>query len=262
MAIGAILSTVVGGLGLLERRKERKQAGQGAATADPFASQRGQFQDLLSNLFGLPGTSKGGTAPKDVVNVLEDLKKQKREGIPQNRGGAISEEQGQADLDSRIANLEQEVAGFGGLEGDRGGQRQDFLQNLPGLQFAIEQGTKAATRRASAQGTRISGGLLQEIQRGAQGQAQQSFFQLANLLSNLGGANVGQPGVAGQIQAGAPNPLTGTGEFLATLPNLFSQTRSPTATTTPTSGGAGTGINFNQPFQGQSPNLSIFGSQS
>lgn len=102
----------------------------------------------------------------------------------------------------------------------QGAFAEDFLSNLPGLKFAIEQGTQAAQRQASASGMGRSGNLLAEIARQTTGLAQQRAGEEINRLMTLSGATTGAPGTSATVQAGAPTSLSGVGGFLGEMANL------------------------------------------
>jgi hypothetical protein len=112
-------------------------AAQGAAQADPFASQRGQYQDLLSKLISDPKS----------------------------------------------------------------------IQSSPGYQFQVDAGLDAVNKAEGASGMLNSGNRLLALQNYGQGQAKTDYYNQAQLLAQLAGANVGSPGTAGQITAanGAAN---------------------------------------------------------
>lgn len=69
----------------------------------------------------------------------------------------------------------------------------------PGAQFALQQGVGAMERGASARGTQLSGGQLQELQTFGQGVAQQDYQQ--QLQNQMGLANLGLQ--QGQMGLGA-----------------------------------------------------------
>lgn len=83
----------------------------------------------------------------------------------------------------------------------------DTLRNLPGYQFALDEGLKAVDRRASAGGYLGGGAHLKELQRYGMGYADQNFDKYFNRLAALSGsgqvattdlASMGQ-GVAGAM---------------------------------------------------------------
>lgn len=252
-------TAAVGALGVLESRKQRKQAQRGAQQADPFASQRGGFQDLLAQMFGLPtagqqrGQSLQGANRAGIQSQLEKAQESLKVAGTGPRRNKFQATQAQGQIDQ----LTQQLADFDAQDqtAAQAQQRQqgggDLLSQIPGLQFAIEQGNKAAGRRASAQGFGRSGNILEEIARQTTGTALQGFTQQADLLGRLSGAFSGSPGTAGQITAGAPTSLGGIGGVLGTLPSIGGGGGATSVTSSQTP------VNVTRPFAGQSLNLGL-----
>jgi hypothetical protein len=98
------------------------------------------------------------------------------------------------------------------------GQYQSMLSNLinnpssitstPGYQFGLQQSQNAVEGSAAANGMVNSGNVLQALSTNTQGYASQQLTNQELLLAQLSGANVGSPGTAGQIIAGANNTNT------------------------------------------------------
>ena len=106
---------------------------QGAANAaDPFASQRPQYQTMLSNLINNPSS----------------------------------------------------------------------VTSTPGYQFQMDQALKGVEGSAAAQGMLNSGNVLSALTTQAGNQASTQYYNQAELLAQLAGANIGSPGTAGQILQG------------------------------------------------------------
>lgn len=84
---------------------------------------------------------------------------------------------------------------------------QDTLQNLPGYQFALNQGSQNTLRNANAAGTGISGGTLNALQQQGQGLASQNYNNYVSQLQPfLGASNTGAANIAG-TQTGLGNQL-------------------------------------------------------
>lgn len=222
------LEVASGALGILGQRKARKQSQAGAAAADPFASQRGAYQDLLAQVFGLPTSedrrmeSAKGLNRSAIENNLAEAKR-RLEGL----GTGPRRNKYQANLEEGlIKQYEQQLADLDVLEAQQTDaapkqpQGMDILKNIPGLQFAIEQGTKAATRKASALGLGRSGNLISEISRQATGLASQRGLDYIEQLGRFAGATGVSPETAGKITSQAPTSLSGVGGFLQTLGTL------------------------------------------
>jgi len=105
---------------------------QAANAADPFASQRPQYQTMLSNLINNPSS----------------------------------------------------------------------VTSTPGYQFQMDQALKGVEGSAAAQGMLNSGNVLSALTTQAGNQASTQYYNQAELLAQLAGANIGSPGTAGQILQG------------------------------------------------------------
>jgi hypothetical protein len=80
---------------------------------------------------------------------------------------------------------------------------QSALQNMPGYQFALQQGMKGAANTASGSGLNLSGAQQKGLANYATGLAQQNY---QNYLGNLGNAvGMGQNAAAGLGSLGAAN---------------------------------------------------------
>lgn len=89
----------------------------------------------------------------------------------------------------------------------------------PSYQWRLDQGLKAIERRASANGSRYSGGTLRAMDRYAGGEASQEFDTYANRLASLAGVGqtaTGSTAAAGQAYAsGASQAYTNAGNARA-----------------------------------------------
>ncbi len=92
------------------------------------------------------------------------------------------------------------------------------LRNMPGYQFAREQGLTAATNRASAMGLGLSGNTLEALTSYGTGLADQTYQQEVNNLENAVG--VGQAAAAGQA-ANIGNAASNIGNTLVNQGNTL-----------------------------------------
>jgi hypothetical protein len=84
---------------------------------------------------------------------------------------------------------------------------QDTLKNLPGYQFALNQGAQNVLRNSEATGTTAGGGTLNALQTQGQGLADQQYFNYAQqLLPFLNAQGTAAGGIAG-VNAGLGNQL-------------------------------------------------------
>jgi len=105
---------------------------QAASAADPFASQRPQYQTMLANLINNPSS----------------------------------------------------------------------VTSTPGYQFQMDQALKGVEGSAAARGMLNSGNVLSALTTQAGNEASTQYYNQAELLAQLAGANIGSPGTAGQILQG------------------------------------------------------------
>lgn len=147
-------------------------AQQSAAAADPFASQRAQYQPQLAELMG-------GPRQDQVTSDIERMREVSRQPI----GGPY------------MGMLEK-------LMTDKGS-----ITMTPGSQFAMEQAQQALARSKAAEGYLGSGNILSELQKQAQGIASQDYTQqLADLRAAAGlsqGVQGQAFGQAGQVAGAA-----------------------------------------------------------
>lgn len=123
-ATGAVISGVTGG--------GSSGAQQASGQADPFASQRPQYQQMLQNLINNPSS----------------------------------------------------------------------VTSTPGYQYQLNQALLGVEGSAAASGMLNSGNVLSALTTQAGNQASTQYYNQAELLAQLAGANVGSPGTAGQITQG------------------------------------------------------------
>jgi hypothetical protein len=107
--------------------------------------------------------------------------------------------------------------GIGGAGGAAGAQQiQQMLQNTPGYQFQLNQGTQNVLRNAAQTGTTASGATLNALQNQGQGLANTTYQQY---LQNL------QPflGASGQAAGGIGSLYSGLGQGLNQNANTLAQ---------------------------------------
>lgn len=101
----------------------------------------------------------------------------------------LATDEGYNSLDSYIGAGNDATAQLTALLGGGGADAQQAaisaLQNAPGFQFSLNQGTKALQASAAAKGLLNSGGLAKELTDYAQGQAQSLITQQTSNLLNL-----------------------------------------------------------------------------
>jgi Chaperone of endosialidase len=84
---------------------------------------------------------------------------------------------------------------------------QSTLANLPGYQFALDQGSQNVLRNAAATGTTASGATLNALQTQGQGIANQNYNNYVSQLQPfLGAANTGASNISG-VNMGQGNQL-------------------------------------------------------
>lgn len=207
--LGAAAGAVGGALSAREQRKAEAQRASAAGAADPFAPYRGRFVDQLMGLYGM-SAAPPRFDKQDRLSELEQRAKLSEGEAFRTAGGAFGgatnklrqkavlspEEQDELDLLRR--EKEQAMSVHEGKMRRRG---ESFIENIPGLQYALETGTRQARRAASAAGMGLSGNLLAELQRIGTGTAAKFYGQEADRLAQLSGAISGSPAAAAQIAA-------------------------------------------------------------
>jgi hypothetical protein len=160
-AIGGLLGSALGGDG-------KGSTGSGAspaAVADPFASQRPQYQTQLNDFMK---TASGSSAAL-----------QQQQQIAQYSG-----------LDPNASNTMRGIMNLGGT--DAGNQLAamtapgaKFDSSDPSYQFRFDQGQQAVQRSGAAKGLQGSGNILMALQDYGQGAASQEYQAQFNRLSSL-----------------------------------------------------------------------------
>jgi Chaperone of endosialidase len=154
---------------------------QAAAAAQTAAIQQGLGQ--LNSYYG----QGANTLNQNYGNALSTL---------QNQQGANNAGQ------TQLANL----LGLNGAAGDA--SAQNTLQNLPGYQFALNQGSQNVLRNQAATGQLNSGATLNALQQQGQGLASQNYKNyLSQLQPYLQASNTGAANIAG-TQTGLGNQLS------------------------------------------------------
>lgn len=177
-------------------------AQQSAAAADPFASQREQYQQPLAQLMNGPAQGQVGTDIQSMrtaaqqpiggpyMDMLQKLMTDKN-SITITPGSQFAQEQGQQALERSQAakgflgsgNIMSELQKQG-----QGIAAQDYTQQLADIRAAagLSQGIQGQQFGQQQQIAQASGGALQD--------------QYAR-LAQLSGANTGSPGTAGSLLA-------------------------------------------------------------
>jgi len=186
----------------------RAAAGQrdAAALADPFGPQRGQYQGILSNLYGgMTGAgegaidaSQGKLGPFGSVGPMLRLFDKARGGLPTTQEGAGVE------APTPMAPKESSIA--------------QFIKSSPDYQFRLAEGQRAIERSAAARGQLKSGGLLRALIDYGQGQAAGAYESEINRIMTMAGATMGSPGVAGQLASqAAMTQQAGTNQMMGSI---------------------------------------------
>jgi len=196
----------------------------------------------MSFLGGLFGTDEGSKAA-DKAN--EELQKYLQEAM-----GSLSshEAQGRSDL---TQYLEQALgygqpyrqAGAAGMQsylgslGLLGGAAQQKAYNqftqAPGYQYALNQAQQATQRGMAARGLGGSGAEQMELQKQAQGMAQQGYGQWQQQLAGLGSMGAQQAGQAAQMAYGTGGNLAQLGlGYGGDIANLYGQMGESAASST------------------------------
>ncbi|MDX3926739.1 MAG: hypothetical protein QHC90_13170 [Shinella sp.] len=170
---------------------------------------------FLGSLFG----TDAGNAMKDAVNknkgVIGQLQNTGNKIIntgEQKSSGALNQAAGNYDpylaTGSGATSMLSNALGLGGASGTQAAQ--DAFQAGPGYQFALDQGTQAALRGASAAGMLNSGNTLTALSQFGTGLANQEYGSWLDRLS--GAADQGLSAASGQ------------GSALGGLANLYQNT--------------------------------------
>ena len=196
-------------------------SGSAAGAADPFASQRGQYQSPLSALIlGTPGTPASAGSPATQGTWVPGTSGNTGDYTPGHFSGGtaavpasagtpgtpskISTQGDGAKYNPQIATLANDSATIGANnatavqagQGTNAAQNQMIalmqggpaadaaLANSSGYQFALNQGVQAADRSAAAKGTLGSGQAMVELMQYGQGLATQTLNSTMTNLSN------------------------------------------------------------------------------
>jgi len=175
---------------------------------------------FLSGLMGGDVGKKQIGAYKTNQGLIDTFRTQGNEiidtGEQQSAGAldsAIGAYQPWVDAGTGALGTYQDAIGLNGSEGNA--RATGAFQTGPGYQFAMDQGTQAALRGASAGGMLNSGNTLTALTEFGQGLADQEYGSWLDRLNNLSGQ--GMQGAGGQAQGyGAKADLyqTGTGNRL------------------------------------------------
>ncbi len=129
---------------------------------------------------------------------LSDLFSQGRGALNTDYAAALQPLTTQQSTNTAGSNQLASLLGFG-PQGSAG--IQTTLQNLPGYQFALDQGAQNVMRNQAATGQLASGATLNALQTQGQGQANQNYTNyLAQLMPFLNAANTGASNIAGVNQ--------------------------------------------------------------
>jgi hypothetical protein len=202
-SLAQLLSGVFSGAaGISQLGQAGTNAAAGASAADPFASQRPQYQAALSGQVGqINGQQASGTGT--INSLLQNLLSANTQvtGDP----GALATAQ------NLTAAQNGQIAGIGGLnsnagtttasENNAGANLTSQLSQLagnymsnPAIQAQYQLGLASATRGAAASGTAVSGGQLAQLeqygQQFASGAYQQTFNDLVTGASTSNNMNL------------------------------------------------------------------------
>lgn len=195
---GAVISGYMGNKAAGEQAAATRDA---AAMADPFASQRGQYQNILSDIYsgygggGIVGASSVAPASQPVQDTGMGT------GIGGFVGRMIGGGEGGIVRTALQAATGQNAAPTTG--GGAGGGIEAFIRSNPAYQFQFNEGQRALERSMAAKGMRRSGNLLRALVDYGQGQASTAYESEINRIMQMAGVSAGQPGIAGQLGAQA-----------------------------------------------------------
>jgi hypothetical protein len=176
---GAVAGSVVSGALSSSRGGGGGGGGDAVAASDPFASQRGQYQTMLSDM--MTGNGRPATAAVAARPAVE--------ARPMFTNG----------WNDRGAPA---IAAVDAVAADPGTPGGGFTPNDPSYAWRFNQGLEAVNRSQAAGGGLNSGGRLTALTDYGQGQASTEYANQFSRLSQLAGANIGSPAAAGQIIAG------------------------------------------------------------
>jgi hypothetical protein len=140
------------------------------------------------------------------LNQLNSYYGQGANTLNQNYTGALNTLQGQQGTNNAGQTQLGNLLGLNGQAGDQ--SAQNTLQNLPGYQFALQQGSQNVLRNQAATGQLNSGATLNALQQQGQGQASQNYNNyVSQLQPYLSNANSNAANIAG-TQSGLGNQLS------------------------------------------------------
>lgn len=173
--VGGVVSSALGG-------SSSSNTGQAASAADPFASQRSQYQSMLQQM--MTGGATAGTPGTPAVPAT------------QGHWGTV-----QVGPSDQLTTVESWIPGTPGSAATAGAPATagGFTPQDPSYQFRYQQGLDAANAGSAASGMLNSGNRLLALQSYGQGQASTEYANQFARLAQLAGANVGSPAAAGQI---------------------------------------------------------------
>lgn len=137
------------------------------------------------------GASQAAGAQQDAANTAAQTQMNM---YNQTRSDLMPFFQGGQSAFSNLTNL----LGQGGPQASQ--NMLEGLQNYPGYQFALDQGTQALDRSAAARGTLLSGGQLKDLTAYGQGMGSQLFGNYFN--QNLQASQLGENAAAQTGNAG------------------------------------------------------------
>jgi hypothetical protein len=244
MSMGAIGAAVAGAVvtKAMSNRSSRASTA-GASAADPFAGQRGYYQDLLLSIYGQAtgDIQNVGTGQYDTAAYEQAL--QAWQSSQQATGW-------QGDSEN-VATMHPHSAPKPSIEDYKitappstgtTTPATSYIENLPGYQFNLDQGIKSLSRSAAAKGMLQSGNYMQDLLKYSQGLASQTYTSEMNRLMTLSGATVGSPATAGQLTAQAgQQSASGTQNAVGQLGYGLAQALQPQTYTTQQAIGQQTG---------------------
>lgn len=213
MSVATIGAAVVGGV--MANKAANKQAAatrdaaaMGAAAADPFANQRGYYQNILAGIYGAGNASPaaapastpeyGGVKPAPSVggtSLTSDILAQ--DPRAEQSGGQWWAKTGYDPL----ARFRPTSGGTAGNTTSQPafGNIMDFITSSPDYQFRFAEGQRALERSNAAAGMLNSGNLLLDLVGYGQGKAAEAYNAEINRIMTMAGATIGSPGTAGQL---------------------------------------------------------------
>jgi hypothetical protein len=151
---------------------------------------------FVTNAIGdLTGTNQQANAARDAAQIQANAAQRAQDLLQQNMSPYMN-------IGSQAINPYLSLLGLGS-QGSAGIMNQ--LQNMPGYQFALQQGLKGAANSASGSGLNLSGAQQKGLANYSTGLASQTYNSLLGNLANA--VNTGQNAAAGTA-AGVGNLMT------------------------------------------------------